>query len=288
MRAYQPCAHCGGHIVDLADNTGMPKTLSKAILTLLKKLHKTGGRTPLGAGVDVPTTLETAQHLMQGVFKGYGGNFDTIAYNTPDYRKLAHLERNVYQFSGAKNWQMMRDLTDALRDGDKILPFKDFAARAQTILDDYNGTWLKTEYNAAVAGSQMASKWVQFTEETAKGKPGFHALLEYRTAEDDRVRESHAVLNGIIRPVDDTFWKTYYPPNGWNCRCTVIRLPNGTGKSTAAKDMPEMPDVPLQFRTNLAENGMIYPQGSAYYIGLPKEVKQHINTIIPNRGDPPK
>jgi SPP1 gp7 family putative phage head morphogenesis protein len=221
---------------------------------------------------------------MQGVYKGFGGNFDTIAYNTPDYRKLAHLERNVYQFSGAKNWQMLRDLTDALRDGNKVLPFKDFAARAQTILDDYNGTWLRTEYNAAVAGSQMASKWTDFEQHP-------NALLEYRTAEDDRVRESHALLNGIIRPVDDDFWKTHYPPNGWNCRCTVIRLNSGKEdkavKLSLSKPIPDV-DIPAMFHTNLAQNGLVFPKGSAYFIGLPKPIKQQINSLVPDRGEPPK
>lgn len=40
---------------------------------------------------------------------------------------------------------------------------------------------------------------------------------------DERTRDSHRALNGIVRPVDDAFWKTYFPPNGWNCRCEAIQ-----------------------------------------------------------------
>ena len=25
----------------------------------------------------------------------------------------------------------------------------------------------------------------------------------------------------------DTFWDEYYPPNGWNCRCTAVQVRKG-------------------------------------------------------------
>jgi SPP1 gp7 family putative phage head morphogenesis protein len=207
---------------------------------------------------------------MQGVFKGYGGNFSSIAYDTPDYHKLAHLERNVYSFSGAKNWQMLRDLTDTVKNTGN---YREFRNKAITILDEYQGSWLKTEYNAAIAGAQMASKWVDFEKHPT-------ALLEYRTMEDGRVREDHRLLDKVTRPVNDAFWKTYYPPNGWNCRCTVIRL-NG-GKATPQKDIQHT-EVPKMFRVNLGQEGLVFPKGSAYYINCPKDVVKQSEDLVPDR-----
>ena len=43
----------------------------------------------------------------------------------------------------------------------------------------------------------------------------------YVTRDDNRVRDSHHLLHGMIRHRDDPFWKTNYPPNGWHCRCKV-------------------------------------------------------------------
>ncbi len=34
-------------------------------------------------------------------------------------------------------------------------------------------------------------------------------------------RQQHLAWNGMILRADDPFWKTHFPPNGWNCRCTV-------------------------------------------------------------------
>ena len=56
--------------------------------------------------------------------------------------------------------------------------------------------------------------------------PHQHAL-QYRTAGDERVREDHALLHETTLPASDPFWDKYYPPNGWNCRCTVVQVRKG-------------------------------------------------------------
>ncbi|MCX8505203.1 MAG: hypothetical protein ORN98_01125, partial [Alphaproteobacteria bacterium] len=30
--------------------------------------------------------------------------------------------------------------------------------------------------------------------------------------------------HGTILPVDDNWWMTHFPPNGWRCRCSVISV----------------------------------------------------------------
>ena len=48
--------------------------------------------------------------------------------------------------------------------------------------------------------------------------------LQYRTARDSNVRPEHADMHGITLPPSDPFWRRYYPPNGWRCRCTVTQV----------------------------------------------------------------
>jgi SPP1 gp7 family putative phage head morphogenesis protein len=43
--------------------------------------------------------------------------------------------------------------------------------------------------------------------------------FQYLTMEDDRVRDSHAALDGLVLPKDDPFWDTHTPPWEWGCRC---------------------------------------------------------------------
>lgn len=53
---------------------------------------------------------------------------------------------------------------------------------------------------------------------------GDRYYLQYRTAGDKRVRPEHAALNRVTLPISDSFWETFFPPNGWNCRCTVVQV----------------------------------------------------------------
>lgn len=72
----------------------------------------------------------------------------------------------------------------------------------------------------------------------------------YFTAGDDRVREEHAVLDGTSLPKEDAFWKRWYPPNGWSCRCTVV-AEYETGDTVAAPD--DMPEADENFMVNFGE-----------------------------------
>jgi len=49
--------------------------------------------------------------------------------------------------------------------------------------------------------------------------------LKYVAVLDSSTRDSHKALHGTILPKDDEFWKTHFPPNGWNCRCRVVAVP---------------------------------------------------------------
>lgn len=48
--------------------------------------------------------------------------------------------------------------------------------------------------------------------------------MRYITKRDERVRASHAAWDNLTLPVDDPFWQTHWPPNGWRCRCRVNNM----------------------------------------------------------------
>jgi len=108
----------------------------------------------------------------------------------------------------------------------------------------------------------MASRWAEY-KENADIMP----YLQYETVGDNNVRDEHALLDGVVRKITDSFWATHYPPNGWGCRCSAIQLPVSHAKET--KIIPRVP-VPQMFRTNLADAGLIFPKNHSYYNGIPK------------------
>lgn len=197
--------------------------------------------------------------------KGYGANPVTLDFDSPDAEMYRSLERNVFQFSFAKNHEQLKAATLALHQGDKVVPFDEFKGIVSRINQEYNVRFLRTEYDTAIGSAQMASRWVQFTKDDID-------QLTYRTVGDDRVRPSHQALDGVTRPKSDSFWKTYYPPNGWNCRCDAEQAPNG--KATPKNKIPIPDDVPKIFQTNFAANGLAFPDDHPYLEHVPDEVLQ--------------
>lgn len=62
---------------------------------------------------------------------------------------------------------------------------------------------------------------------TVESTPEYRELLwgyRYSTVGDDRVRETHAEMEGATALADDLVWERWRPPNGWGCRCQLIPL----------------------------------------------------------------
>ena len=129
------------------------------------------------------------------------------------------LEHSTYVFSGLKTFHELNEAFPALVDENgNRKSFEHFLNDVQKVDKTYNEHYLRAEYNFAHASAGMAAKWEAFAED------GDRYNLQYRTVGDDHVRPEHAALNGTTLPFSDPFWDSYYPPNGWNCRCTVVQV----------------------------------------------------------------
>lgn len=78
---------------------------------------------------------------------------------------------------------------------------------------------LDVVFRTNVLGSYAAGRWRQLRA-VAKRRP----YWRYRTVGDERVRETHRAMDGKIFPADDPIWDRWYPPNGFQCRCSVESL----------------------------------------------------------------
>ncbi len=177
------------------------------------------------------------------------------------------LERSNYIFSGMKTFHELNEAFPSLLDENgSRKPFERFLNDVQAIHETYNRNYLRAEYNFVHASADMAAKWEQFEAD------GDRYLLQYRTAQDDRVRPEHADLEGVTLPIDDPFWADYYPPNGWNCRCTVVQVRRGKYPVTPHDEAMTRGEAALQrdtrgmFRFNPGKEQKSVPDYNPYTI----------------------
>lgn len=96
---------------------------------------------------------------------------------------------------------------------------------------------LRTIFRTNLQTSYAAGNWAEI-QDTKADAP----YLMYDAVDDDLTRDEHAAWDGTVLPVDDAWWSTHNPPNGWNCRCSVIQLSleqvQGLGKEVASEAPP--------------------------------------------------
>ncbi len=216
-----------------------------------------------------PLLLQTAKELQKALFTG-GVSYDSL----PDL--AATMTENIFVFSGFKTYQELQQASALLRDAQgKLRSFADFKKEIAKLNNTYHGGYLHAEYNQAVASAQMAVKWKKFENE----KDNYD--LVYDAVGDKRTRPEHAAIDGVVQPVDSPFWDTHYPPNGWNCRCTVYQVDKGTKGTTLPTDLPANPTF---FQNNVGKTGVVFPNAHPYFQNLTekqrKEVKGNIEKAV--------
>lgn len=177
--------------------------------------------------IDEELFRKTYGELNKKAAEGWGKD----DYNDPELAEdTQRIRDNLFKFSGAKTYQEIKEMNDALYDDKgKKLSYEDFREKVMAIHKDYNENYLRTEFETAETSCRRASEWQEF-KENADIMPN----LKYVTAGDERVRESHRILDGVVKPINDPFWLRNYPPNGYRCRCYAEQT-----------DEPETPATPI-------------------------------------------
>lgn len=177
------------------------------------------------------------------------------------------LERSNYIFSGMKTFHELNEAFPSLLDEEgNRKPFERFLNDVRKIDDKYNGNYLRAEYNFVQSSAEMAGRWEGFMED------GDRYNLQYRTANDGKVRPEHAAMHGITLPMSDPFWEEFYPPNGWNCRCTVVQVrkskypTTGHDEAMALGELATGRDTKGIFRFNPGKEGKSVPDYNPYTI----------------------
>lgn len=227
--------------------------------------------------------------MMSALFKQKGANFDINIIASDEAQDFINthtsvldssfqkvemsdlmrqrLTRSNYIFSGMKTFHELNEAFPSLlyENGNKKT-FERFLNDVRKIDETYNSNYLRAEYNFVQASAEMAAKWEKFMED------GDHYYLQYRTQHDDKVRPEHASLDRVTLPPSDSFWESYYPPNGWNCRCTVVQVLKRKYEPTLHDEAMSLGEDALQtdkkgiFRFNSGKEQKTVPDYNPYTI----------------------
>lgn len=162
---------------------------------------------------------------------------------TFDWRDLAPHE-HALAFTVAKTHgaEVIKDLRDAVRKAvvDRV-PYEQFRDDLIPLLRK-KGWWgekkvtdprtsqpvkaqlgsprrLQIIYWANVHSAHAAGEWVRIERNKE-----FLPFLTYMPSVSERKRPLHMSWYGTTLPVDDPWWRSHYPPNGWNCKCSVRQI----------------------------------------------------------------
>lgn len=187
------------------------KKILKAAEIAFKKLHQRQGYKPEDLA-EVPEYLQLIQDTASLLSA-------PIADNVMPATMAQALKSDAFLFGGMKvHAQLFQAGTMLLHPDGSRKTYNQLRQELDTLNTTYNQHHLQAEYLFATTAAQSAARWAALETDTER------YLLQYRTAGDSRVRDSHTALNRVTLPATHTFWSSYYPPNGWRCRCLAIEV----------------------------------------------------------------
>jgi SPP1 gp7 family putative phage head morphogenesis protein len=158
--------------------------------------------------------------------------FDEVSKVVGEGKSIRDATRDLTPILQAKGWWGRKLVVDPLT-GETVPAQLGSTRRLRTIFD----TNLRVSY--------AAGHWSRFEVQKAT-----RPWLRYVAVMDERTRPEHAALHNLCLPVDHPFWKTWAPPNGWNCRCTLQSLSDRDVERMRGELVFEPPSMPMRTWTN--------------------------------------
>ena len=166
---------------------------------------------------------------------------DAAKANAFTATKLAsdQLRQHAYDalLSALEHGGTLQDFVAALRSGEQSLG-----------IEAASSGYLETVMRTNVQGAYGAGRLRQIQSPAVLAARPY---VQYRTAGDSRVRASHAALDRTVFRQDDPDWPKYAPPNGFNCRCSIVTLRESQvdrSKLRSSSDIPEAAQPDEGFR----------------------------------------
>ena len=163
----------------------------------------------------------------------------------------AQLKQRAFTVAGIERMDTLRRLRDTiarLPEGaswDEVK--RDLAAEISPFVDTPAGAGESGRSKAARARAEFLLRTHGFQAySVARHQQQMEVVKDfpywkYETVGDNRVRASHAALDGKVLRADDSWWKTHYPPWDWGCRCIVVPLDEEDAQEIGITESNDMP-----------------------------------------------
>lgn len=138
----------------------------------------------------------------------------------------------AFQVAGLHATDLLEAMTAsidvALEEG---LPWSDFAAGITDTMEELgydalSGPRLRLIFETSVRVARAAGQWARIVR-VAEALP----FLVYELGPSEVHRPLHVEWAGTVLPVDDPWWASHFPPNGFGCKCRVRQV----GEDEAAR-----------------------------------------------------
>ena len=137
----------------------------------------------------------------------------------------AQYKKDAFTLAAAADVRLIAKIRDALAEiAQKGGTADEFELAVKKLTDDagvaeISAFTLDTAFNTAMQKAYSLGRYEQMQDPATKAVFPF---WQYWTVGDDRVRPEHAVIDQFTARADDPVWMKIYPPNGFNCRCSVV------------------------------------------------------------------
>lgn len=170
---------------------------------------------------------------------------DKVILKPSEFGKIADEYRNLaFTVSGYTKVELLKqfyeEILKALETGTSIQKFKNninsflelkgYIGLTNFQADNIFRTNIQSAYNAG--------HYRQMSDPTVMQ---LRPYWQYVAVDDLRTRLAHRGMNGKVFRADDPIWNTWFPPNGYRCRCTVKSVSERQVKERGLKVLDEVP-----------------------------------------------
>lgn len=206
-----------------------------------------------------------------------------IPLKPAEFKQLSDVAKaRGFSIAGVNNLELLFEvkelLTKSLEAGETFADFK--KQLPEQLKKTVKKRHLETVYLQNTLTAYSVGRWQQMTSPAVQQS---HPYFEYRAVGDSRTRPVHRALNGSVYPQGHEFWDSWWPPNGYRCRCRAIAR---TEEYIERKQVPVLATVPATVEVDgiarqvIAEPGFSSNVGKDYFL-KDKQILKEIADLEP-------